>query len=199
MKRTYLPLTCRAVTGAASPVGRPAPRDYHQRDDAEQRGGHQVIGGRQRIAGLRDQPRRRKRGESAEDRHRYAEAERHSDGARLDRKLLRQHRGQDAAVTRLDQVEEADGEYRGGERGKGDRMTDRRRAKTARASAACAAWSGPNSARPIARPSWERATWSLLASTSQPRLALGFWRRVAMRSMQASRRALLWLSCNLNM
>jgi len=46
MKRSSLPLIRRAVTGAASPVGRPAPRDYHQRDDAEQRGGHQVIGGR---------------------------------------------------------------------------------------------------------------------------------------------------------
>ena len=45
-KRTSLPLICRTATGAASPVGRPAPRDYHQRDDAEQRGGHQVIGGR---------------------------------------------------------------------------------------------------------------------------------------------------------
>src|SRR6516162_8338054 len=126
MKGTSLPLICRAVTRAASPVGRPAPRNYHQGDDAEQRGGHQVIGGRQRIAGLRDQPRRRKRGESAEDRYGYAEAERHSDGARFDWKLLRQHRRQDAAVTCLDQVEEADGEYRGGERGKGDHQPKRR-------------------------------------------------------------------------
>src|SRR6516162_112553 len=118
------PMSFSSTASRASPADRPAPRDHHQRDDAEQRGGHQVIGGRQRIAGLRDQPRRRKRGESAEDRHRYAEAERHSDGARLDRKLLRQHRGQDAAVTRLDQVEEADGEYRGGERGKGDHQPE---------------------------------------------------------------------------
>src|SRR5215472_10343393 len=104
---------------------RPAPpRDHHQRDDAKQRGGHQVIGGRQRIAGLRDQPRRRKRGESAEDRYGYTEAERYSDGARLDWKLLRQNRRQDAAVTRLDQIEEANGEYRGGERGKGDHQPE---------------------------------------------------------------------------
>src|SRR6516225_11523056 len=124
LKRTSLPLHCRAVTGAASSVGRPAPRDHHQRDDAEQRGGHKVISGRKRIAGLRDQPRRRKRSESAEDRYRYTEAERYSDGARLDWKLLGEHRRQDAAVTRLDQVEEADGEYRGGERGKGDHQPE---------------------------------------------------------------------------
>ena len=38
MKRSSLPLHCGAVTGAAaSPVGRPAPRDHHERDDAEQR------------------------------------------------------------------------------------------------------------------------------------------------------------------
>jgi hypothetical protein len=34
-----------SLSRPASPAGRPAPRDHHQRDDAEQRGGHQVIGG----------------------------------------------------------------------------------------------------------------------------------------------------------
>ena len=60
--------TAASSLGAAGFARQSAPpRDHHQRDDAEKRGGHQVIGRRQRIAGLRDQPSRRKRGESAED------------------------------------------------------------------------------------------------------------------------------------
>ena len=51
----------------------------HQRDDAEQRGEHQIIARRQAVAGHRDQPGRDERRKAAEDRHRDAVAERHAD------------------------------------------------------------------------------------------------------------------------
>jgi len=53
--------------------------------------------------------------EAAENRYRNAIAERDPDSARFDRELFRQQRWQHTAVSRLDQVKEADGEHRGGE------------------------------------------------------------------------------------
>src|SRR5215472_17603773 len=91
---------------------RRTPLYRHQRHDAEQRRRHQVIGRRQRIAGLRDQPGCHKRSEAAEDRHRDTEGEGDADRAGRDRKLLAEHGRQHAAVAPFDQIEEADGEHR---------------------------------------------------------------------------------------
>src|SRR6516162_2567523 len=98
---------------------RRTPLYRNQRHDAEQRRRHQVIGRRQRIAGLRDPPGRHKRGEAAEDRHRDAKGEGDADRAGRDRKLLAEHGRQHAAVAPFDQIEEADCEHRSRQRGIG--------------------------------------------------------------------------------
>ena len=66
---------CRGVTAL----------DCDQRRQAKHGAHDQIIAGRQRIAGLRDQPGRDQRRQAAEDRHRDAVTERHADRPCVDR------------------------------------------------------------------------------------------------------------------